>query len=1202
MTEALNALAANIVSRRTSGVDSYILFLGAGASISSGCSSMLTLSEDLLRSHEAAQFNSWETEIADAQKLNATFGDLQKREINEKKIARFLEIWTTLDSETKYAFLRTHLSDGKVPSQGYLDLAYLVKSRFFTTILTTNLDPLLERALLKVGLLQPEDFIVVVNRKDSLSELTDQLENTRAPIKVVKLHGTLESPKSYAFTPEEIFSFEKSIRPVLSRILNQSLIVVGHSMQDRDINMLFEEDGKEIHYINPTAPKRGGDVDKILTIRGVGSTISGSGAAFDNFFRDLRASVENLSSQKLSDDSGSSIEVFLQSIGFEAELKAPRSRYKNLQTLYVKPTEYDDILNKLETDHVVFIIGEPHMGKTYTALYILWEYYQKDYETLHIRHDKLIHLLHRHNNNLKELLLELFSPKDQRSRIIHFDDPFGETSERRTEAFAKGIDTFLKMAKSYEHLRVLVTSRLNIFNEALSEHSAHEDLEQLEKTLRVHTSYRREVLLDIFHRYTKFYTPAWAQDERITSALDEKLPSMLPAPHNIEFFVSTSETLNSLDAVLSHVEESKKMISALAGWMKLMLPHEQIFLMWVEISSTANILFPGSPASEIEIEKSYNKTLAYLFSEGHLPGIPTVPFSSAYDKFETILIERRDDSQTESLRLDFVHPSYHEAFWYAINRKFSLAQWWEFLSNNIARILQDLTNRIDVVQLKMIERYGTINRDLDQLLLLSAQGNDPNEQLIALGHMLNRPERFAMLPQFSACVNSVVSQESASIKLGFLELYERRFDQLPEEVLRVGLPLIFDTHSEVRAKAENVVVNNIHAFPQSLREQTILKQLQLAIKLIPESIGTFTRFDLLSDFVEVSGLRAVIVERIAKLEVSEIQLLAHTFPEQARNFIFLSFDQAWEQLSDKQRQAVVLDRKQITDDEDLLSRIDQFVNDHAIYFLHLSNHYPSIGALVKAQKLFPMIPLDEGFESGLKQLPIEKWPQLSPSDVRELSTALFGIDRLVTRRILEEYHAFSPKNKNAYLKALYLPHSVPALEHYIATHRGSNPPHLYVELEDTVLVELIHAEGRVQYETLSAVLLRLDRLSSTLGVVIDNIITNPPGCWVGASVGQVLTKAHEGLSASLARLPFHIVELKQKQVIGAMLSEMVQSYFDSSIGLHKNYTSLMWKLIEDAEVVRYAEDWMDHSVRVFNFASEAYWEDMKKKMKDIPSN
>ena len=169
-----------------------------------------------------------------------------------------------------------------------------------------------------------------------------------------------------------------------------------------------------------------------------------------------------------------------------------------------------------------------------------------------------------------------------------------------------------------------------------------EDLEELEKTLRVHTSYSRDVLLEILHRYVDFINPHGPTMRRIAAELDEKLPSMLPAPHNIEFFVSTSEKLTSLEAVLAHVEESKKMISALAGWMKHMSPHEQIFLMWVEICSTASILFRTS-ASEIDLERALKKTLALFFSEGHLPGIPTVPFSSARDKFETILIERRDD-------------------------------------------------------------------------------------------------------------------------------------------------------------------------------------------------------------------------------------------------------------------------------------------------------------------------------------------------------------------------------------------------------------------------------------------------------------------------------------------------------------------------------------------------------------------------------
>jgi RNA-splicing ligase RtcB len=64
-----------------------------------------------------------------------------------------------------------------------------------------------------------------------------------------------------------------------------------------------------------------------------------------------------------------------------------------------------------------------------------------------------------------------------------------------------------------------------------------------------------------------------------------------------------------------------------------------------------------------------------------------------------------------------------------------------------------------------------------------------------------------------------------------------------------------------------------------------------------------------------------------------------------------------------------------------------------------------------------------------------------------------------------------------------------------------------------------------------------------------------------------------------------------------MLSEMVQSYFDRSIGLRTKYISLMQELIKDPEIRRYAEEWMDHSLRVFKFASEEYWADMKKKMR-----
>ena len=117
--------------------------------------------------------------------------------------------------------------------------------------------------------------------------IVEQLNSSFIPLKIIKLHGSLESPKSYAFTPPEIFNFESQIKSEISRFINQSLIIVGHSMQDRDICVLFEEKGDEIYFVNPTTPQAESEIFKILSVRGKGEIIDGKDGYFDAFFRKL---------------------------------------------------------------------------------------------------------------------------------------------------------------------------------------------------------------------------------------------------------------------------------------------------------------------------------------------------------------------------------------------------------------------------------------------------------------------------------------------------------------------------------------------------------------------------------------------------------------------------------------------------------------------------------------------------------------------------------------------------------------------------------------------------------------------------------------------------------------------------------------------------------------------------------------------------
>ncbi len=283
MSDHIESIVSNIFGRKQSGAESYVVLLGAGASISSGCSTLMQIVDDVLYDQKPTKVNEWKDEIENACAKDPYYGKLLEKEFRPQKLDLFYEVWGLMDRETQYSILKKHLWNDKKPSNGYINLANIIKSGFIKTVLTTNLDNLLEKALNKIGLFQPENFIVIVNGRDKPEEIRDQIETNRAPIKIIKLHGSLESPLSYAFSPKEIYEFEASIKTNLSRVLNQSLIIAGHSMQDRDIDMLFEEEGKEIYFANPSLPEPNCRMDVALKVRGRGGLISGKEGEFDNF-------------------------------------------------------------------------------------------------------------------------------------------------------------------------------------------------------------------------------------------------------------------------------------------------------------------------------------------------------------------------------------------------------------------------------------------------------------------------------------------------------------------------------------------------------------------------------------------------------------------------------------------------------------------------------------------------------------------------------------------------------------------------------------------------------------------------------------------------------------------------------------------------------------------------------------------------------
>ena len=286
MLDPIRALASRMVSRiKAEDAEPYILFLGAGASKKSGCSSMMDIVDDILK--DCDDFEIWENDIEKAKEVNTEYGELLREKINKKKRTIFFEIWDSIDLKTRRAILEQHLLTDKNPSAGYNFLGKLIKKGYIKTVFSTNLDVLLEKALDNSEI----EFERIVIGEDTHDEIVSRLRSSNNNIRIIKLHGTLESPTSYKFTKKEIFGFERKIEACLSQLINQSLIIVGYSGRDRDIDLLFEDNVDEVYFVNPIHLCEESRIYQTLAFRKT-FMINGEDGEFDTFFEKLATHVE----------------------------------------------------------------------------------------------------------------------------------------------------------------------------------------------------------------------------------------------------------------------------------------------------------------------------------------------------------------------------------------------------------------------------------------------------------------------------------------------------------------------------------------------------------------------------------------------------------------------------------------------------------------------------------------------------------------------------------------------------------------------------------------------------------------------------------------------------------------------------------------------------------------------------------------------
>jgi hypothetical protein len=264
----IRSLANLMKSRKESGEKPYILLLGSGASTESGAPSFQDIVERVVEDHGGEG----------AASLSA-----------DEQLEKFYELWQGFSEAERYNILNRPFRD-LTPSEGYRYLAGLVNRGYFDVILSTNCDTLLEDALNESGL-RSSQFQVMVNGVDKEEQIRRQMEFPTPRVKLIKLHGDLNS-RNFAFAPEEIWEFHREIHAVVEGLLSRDVLLVGHNMQDNDINQAIRAEGGAIWYIRSEELRASEPIWGMMSARKCkDNAISGDYGSFGRFFQRLYRGV-----------------------------------------------------------------------------------------------------------------------------------------------------------------------------------------------------------------------------------------------------------------------------------------------------------------------------------------------------------------------------------------------------------------------------------------------------------------------------------------------------------------------------------------------------------------------------------------------------------------------------------------------------------------------------------------------------------------------------------------------------------------------------------------------------------------------------------------------------------------------------------------------------------------------------------------------
>lgn len=255
-------LGRSVFERWNSNQSPYTLLLGAGASISSHCPSWKKLCEEYCKEYHIP--------TPDGDYISAYKLYLKSQPNNRTDV---------------YLSFAKKLSKVE-PSIGYYHLATLIAKGVFKTIITTNFDNLLEKALSKI--ISIDDIKVLIRGEVSDGYIADFIEKGIPQTRIIKLHGDLQS-NIFFFQDEDTRKIDKRLEEVLKKDIDSGSLIVGSEMADADLIGIYSGNKSHNIFINPKTPTNS-TVKQILNLgkeENSNQIISSKNGQFDTFFTEL---------------------------------------------------------------------------------------------------------------------------------------------------------------------------------------------------------------------------------------------------------------------------------------------------------------------------------------------------------------------------------------------------------------------------------------------------------------------------------------------------------------------------------------------------------------------------------------------------------------------------------------------------------------------------------------------------------------------------------------------------------------------------------------------------------------------------------------------------------------------------------------------------------------------------------------------------